>query len=260
MASSASTTAHEIHPHTHDQTDPSPIYTIKPTGDAIDPQGDGSSSITDDLSAISSEDDAIKGYLCDWADLPHWMQDNPAIWTGYRRPTFSYKKCIASLGFLHNESGFYCHKTWQAIYLTLITIFGVATIVAVVRPEFRTPHYRWIRSCLFLTLGLCGVFPVIHGIVLYGIPLAQVAISLNYMICMGSSYVVGALIYASRTPERLFPGKMDHFGASHQIFHIFVLIGCLSHFLGVTKAMAFWHDANHTCAIPVAQMRIDYVA
>ena len=40
-----------------------------------------------------------------WTELPHWMQDNIFITSGYRLPTGSYKKCIQSLFYLHNESG-----------------------------------------------------------------------------------------------------------------------------------------------------------
>ena len=59
------------------------------------------------------------------------------------------------------------------MYISLISVFGAATIVAVIRPEFRQAQYRWIRSCLFLAMGLSAVFPVIHGVVLYGVRIAQ---------------------------------------------------------------------------------------
>ncbi|KAF9431297.1 hypothetical protein BGZ94_000004 [Podila epigama] len=316
--------------------------------------GAGSPTSTDPIlgSPTSLEDRSTgQGPLCDWADLPHWMQDNPSIWTGYRRPTYSYRKCVATLGFFHNETvniyshllgalvciaaspfvyfnvlgvvdtihwtdivvfyifiagavtclsmsasfhcfschsepvcsqwnrcdyvgivflivgsfypaifyGFYCHQTLQIMYLTLITIFGGATIVAVIRPKFRTPQFRWVRSTLFIALGLCGVFPVIHGLFVYGTTLAQEAMALKYLIWMAVSYIFGAILYGSRTPERFFPGKLDYVGASHQIFHMMVLMGVLAHFLGVTKAMIFWHDANHMCNIPIAQMRAEFV-
>jgi predicted membrane channel-forming protein YqfA (hemolysin III family) len=55
------------------------------------------------------------------------------------------------------------------MYIAMISIFGGATIVAVTKPIFRTPQYRWIRSCLFLAMGLSAVFPVVHGLVLYGV-------------------------------------------------------------------------------------------
>lgn len=41
--------------------------------------------------------------------------------------------------------------------------------------------------------------------------MAQRAVALNYMFCMGAAYVIGALIYGSRVPECFFPGKFDHF-------------------------------------------------
>jgi adiponectin receptor len=88
--------------------------------------------------------------------------------------------------------------------------------------------------------------------------LAVKAIALKYMIVMGLSYVVGALLYGSRIPERFFPGKVDYFGASHQIFHVLVLVGVWTHFVGVTKAMAFWHEVNDSCSIPIEQMRTMY--
>ncbi|KAF9347637.1 hypothetical protein BGX26_000896 [Mortierella sp. AD094] len=121
--------------------------------------------------------------------------------------------------------------------------------------RFQIPQFRWVRAGLFLSLGLSGLAPVIHGIVLYGFPLAQKAAALNYMFCMGAAYVFGVLIYGSRTPECFFPGKFDNFGASHQIFHICVLIGCTVHFVGVTKAMSFWHNTDPYCAIPIDQLK-----
>lgn len=50
------------------------------------------------------------GPLCTWAELPPWMQDNPAIMASYRRPTYSYRKALRSLGYLHNESGEFWRK------------------------------------------------------------------------------------------------------------------------------------------------------
>jgi adiponectin receptor len=79
------------------------------------------------------------------------------------------------------------------------------------------------------------------------------------MVLMGFFYVFGAVLYGTRTPERFFPGKFDHFGSSHQIFHVCVLLGVLTHFLGVTMAMEFWHDSNHTCSIPIHEMRASFV-
>ncbi|KAG0358498.1 hypothetical protein BGZ54_010395 [Gamsiella multidivaricata] len=369
-ASSSTTTAHSLLQGQQESKDTATagVFSIRPssaTGSAAaaaaEANGDKSErdqdqDQTENLATISPrnygtiKDSEEPSKTCHWDEVPAWMQDNPAIWNGYRRPTFSYKKCLASLGFLHNESvniwthligavvcivgsplayfkihniletiiwtdvavfyifmagavvclsmsasfhtfschsepvshqwnrcdyvgivflivgsfypaifyGFYCFPVWQITYITLITAFGLATVITVIRPKFRTPQYRWVRSCMFLAMGLSAIFPVIHAIVLYGFHLARDAIAIEYMACMGFSYVAGALLYGSRTPERYFPGKLDYFGASHQIFHVCVLFGVLIHFLGVYKAMAFWHDVNHTCAISIEQMRLLY--
>ncbi|KAF9149990.1 hypothetical protein BG015_008197 [Linnemannia schmuckeri] len=335
------TTAHNAHPH-------GTIHSIRPVTDTHRNHEVEQEEADETTPVIGS---GGQGPICHWDELPVWMRDNPAIFTGYRRPTFSYAKCAASLGFLHNESvnvwshligaiacivvaplayfkifhvlqtvhwtdvmhfyifmagaivclsmsalfhlfschsepvchqwnrcdyvgivflitgsfypaifyGFYCFRTFQIMYIAMISIFGGATIIAVTKPIFRTPQYRWIRSCLFLAMGLSAVFPVVHGLVLYGFQLARKAIALDYMLLMGFFYVLGAILYGTRTPERFFPGKFDHFGSSHQIFHVCVLFGVLTHFLGVTKAMEFWHDSNHTCSIPIQEMRAAYV-
>ena len=52
----------------------------------------------------------------------------------------------------------------------------------------------------------------------------------------GISYVAGAILYIIRFPEKLFPGKFDYIGASHQIFHILVFLGALFHFFGSIDA------------------------
>ncbi|KAF9435948.1 hypothetical protein BGZ76_005169 [Entomortierella beljakovae] len=313
------------------------IFSIKPADETPDKQSVKSKRV--------DQKESIRKLLT-FEEIPEWMQDNPAILTGYRREAFSYKKCIDTLWFLHNESvniwthllgsfacivgspfvyfyyigvmdtinwaditvfylfmagaiiclslsalfhcfhchsepvskhwnrcdyvgivfliagsfypaiyyGFYCSKSLQILYTTMITTIGLAVLYVAVKPKFRGHQYRWIRSGLFLAMGLSGIFPVFHSVFLYGLPLAQKAVSFNYSAAMGAFYVFGTLLYGSRSPESIFPGKFDCIGSSHQIFHVCVLFGVLSHFLGVTKAMAFWHDANHDCAIPLSEM------
>lgn len=55
------------------------------------------------------------------------------------------------------------------IYLIMITILGVMTTAVALLKHFRTPAYRWMRTTLFLALGLFGIVPTVHGILLYGV-------------------------------------------------------------------------------------------
>ncbi|CAI2161762.1 19381_t:CDS:2 [Funneliformis geosporum] len=192
---------------------------------------------------------------CNFADLPLWLQDNCYILRGYRRPTFCYRKCAKSLFYIHNESGFYCHSTLQIIYLSMISIFGAATISVAVSSRFRSPQYRWFRTGLFLAMGLSAFVPLVHAVIIYGIQLCFDVISLKWLLLMGALYVLGAVIYGARMPERWFPGTFDIFGSSHQIFHFFVVIAALVHYYGVMQAMVYWHDQNHNCQVDVKIMK-----
>ncbi|CAG8609914.1 26291_t:CDS:2 [Gigaspora rosea] len=111
---------------------------------------------------------AIYGSLCNFGDLPNWCQDNSDIVSGYRKPTFSYLKCAYSLFYIHNESSFFCNEYLKIIYLSFITILGIATTFLAVSPKFRHPQFRWFRTSLFLSLGLSAVIPLTHAVILYG--------------------------------------------------------------------------------------------
>ncbi len=58
---------------------------------------------------------------------------------------------------------------------------------------------------------------------------------LYFLIAMGTLYIGGALFYAFRFPERCHPGHFDTIGASHQLFHIFVVLAVITHYIGVIK-------------------------
>lgn len=44
-------------------------------------------------------------------------------------------------------------------------------------------------------------------------------------------------------PERFAPGRFDYVGASHQIFHCFILAAALAHFVCLRRAHDFWKSA-----------------
>nr|CAG8437643.1 8556_t:CDS:2 [Entrophospora candida] len=94
--------------------------------------------------------------------------------------------------------GFYCNGLLQIIYLTLISIFGAATISVAVASKFRSPEFRWFRTGMFLSMGLSAIVPLAHALILYGPGLCFDVISLKWLLLMGALYVVGALIYGAR--------------------------------------------------------------
>jgi adiponectin receptor len=111
------------------------------------------------------------------------------------------------------------------------------------------PRFRVYRTALFTALGGSGLFPMMHLVIKQGFMYTRYAASFDYVICMGLMYVLGGCLYASRIPERWFPGKFDLWLHSHQIFHLLVVGAALVHYKGTMAALKFRHTHLSTCDI-----------
>lgn len=138
--------------------------------------------------------------------------------------------------------GFYCIPALQRLYWIMICTIGLGCCCVSVVPQFRTPRWRPFRAAMFVGMGLSAVFPVIHGLQLYGIDRMRRQIGLEWLLLQGFLYILGAGIYAARVPERLSPGKFDIVGSSHQIFHVLVVCAALAHLKGLLKAFDYRHS------------------
>jgi adiponectin receptor len=93
-------------------------------------------------------------------------------------------------------------------------------------------------------MGMSAVFPVLHGIRLFGVAHMRESIGLDWVVLQGILYVSGAAIYAARVPEKLYPGKFDIWGSSHQIFHVLVVAAAASLGVGLVKAFDYHHGTR----------------
>ncbi|EAW09635.1 hemolysin III family protein [Aspergillus clavatus NRRL 1] len=132
--------------------------------------------------------------------------------------------------------GFYCVPGLQQLYWMMICTIGLGCAAVSVLPQFRTPRWRPFRAAMFVGMGLSAVFPVIHGLRLYGMEQMTRQIGLGWLLLQGFLYILGATIYAARVPERLRPGKFDILGSSHQIFHVLVVCAAVAHLTGLLRA------------------------
>ncbi|KAI0825529.1 hemolysin-III related-domain-containing protein [Irpex lacteus] len=137
--------------------------------------------------------------------------------------------------------GFYCSKLFQTIYLSLFALSGSLASYIVLNPSYRTPSYRSARTKVFVSLGLCGVLPVSHGLLSRGFEALQEEMGVLWLLGSAWLYLEGAVLYANRIPERLAPGSFDIFLSSHQIFHVHVLAAVLAHYQCVMTAFGYWH-------------------
>ncbi|MCO5598238.1 hypothetical protein L7F22_052330 [Adiantum nelumboides] len=124
---------------------------------------------------------------------------------------------------------FMCNPVLRNIYLTVITAVGIASVLVSFVPVFQKPEYRVVRVGLFFGMGLSGIAPVMHKLLLFwGEP--EALYTTIYEIAMGFFYGLGALVYATRVPERWKPGRFDIAGHSHQLFHLLVVAGAYTHY------------------------------
>jgi adiponectin receptor len=97
-----------------------------------------------------------------------------------------------------------------------------------------------------MVFGLSGVVPAVHYAISEGWFNALSRASLGWLILMGCLYILGALFYALRVPERFFPGKCDIWFQSHQIFHVLVIAAAFVHYHGISE-MAMYRMTVGEC-------------
>ena len=132
---------------------------------------------------------------------------------------------------------FYYSKTFKYSYLIEITVLGLGTFLYSLTDDFNKPQKRTLRGIIFLIFGLCTGIPILHMAFLGNkIDGNGPGIKLINWYIGGASYVIGALLYILRFPEKKFPKKFDYIGASHQIFHVLVFLGAFFHYLGSLDA------------------------
>lgn len=83
-----------------------------------------------------------------------------------------------------------------------------------------------------------------YAAVEYGVSQAHAQMGWGWFVLEGVFYFSGVVIYASKVPEKLAPGRFDIVGSSHQIFHVLVLCGAGAHLAGIVQAFVYNHHPD----------------
>ncbi len=107
---------------------------------------------------------------------------------------------------------------------TLLTVVWILAVTGIILKIFWLNAPRLLYTGFYLILGWAAIF------VIY--PLAACLVSSGFLLILwgGISYTIGGIIYAIK-PARL---KIWKFGY-HEIFHIFILIGSILHYITIYK-------------------------
>ncbi|OQR81768.1 adiponectin receptor protein [Thraustotheca clavata] len=139
---------------------------------------------------------------------------------------------------------FYCFPYIRTFYLATISILAGLTFGMSLIPKFSTLEYLYIRTCIFIGLGLFGIIPVTHLCLVFGVYDEHVTVVLGPLLLMAFLYIFGAFIYSIRFPERFYPGGFDVWGGSHQVWHCFVVAAALVHYFNVTQQYEWrWNNS-----------------
>jgi len=85
---------------------------------------------------------------------------------------------------------------------------------------------RWITTAVYLAMGwliIIAVWPLVRLVSAEGV---------FWFFLGGGFYSAGAVIYALKRPD-----PVPHVFGFHEIFHVFVMLGSLCHFLGIVRAV-----------------------
>mmetsp|Transcript_8303 Transcript_8303/g.13879 ORF Transcript_8303/g.13879 Transcript_8303/m.13879 type:complete len:180 (-) Transcript_8303:53-592(-) len=140
---------------------------------------------------------------------------------------------------------------WRNVFALLITSSCMTCFTIMMIPKFADIEYRTFRGTMFVILGISAAAPFFY----IGTVKDQSVFSRHdFMpfIVGGAIYILGALFYMNRVPERCSPGKYDYCGASHQIFHVCVVIGALVHFYESMNLFNHRHEMHCPIDFPVA--------
>ena len=59
---------------------------------------------------------------------------------------------------------FTCDPFFCRLYISFITLFGLATVLVSLLPIFQTPEFRPVRSMLFACMAVSGLVPIVHKV------------------------------------------------------------------------------------------------
>ncbi|XP_071953926.1 progestin and adipoQ receptor family member 3-like [Antedon mediterranea] len=129
---------------------------------------------------------------------------------------------------------FSCFPVWRNVYLVLVCCMILATLFLQLHPMFHKSNWSTKRLIAFISMVAFGIIPVSHWAFLYGgFDSLIVQTFVPKIVVMYILGVLALFFYATKFPERCFPGTMDYIGSSHQLWHIMVVI-----------AFVWWHQAG----------------
>ncbi|KAI0175661.1 HlyIII-domain-containing protein [Hypoxylon sp. FL1284] len=132
-------------------------------------------------------------------------------------------------------TAFYCEPVSRWTYITATAVLGIAGTILPWHPRFNGQDMAWLRVGFFVGLGATGFMPIFQIVLTRGPAWAFDFYTGSNLLKSLAVYVAGACVYASKVPERWFPGAFDYCGNAHNLWHLAVLGGILYHYVAMQE-------------------------
>ena len=123
----------------------------------------------------------------------------------------------------------------KSLYVVTLTLAATLCAMVTLRSRFRLPKYRTDRLYLYSFLGAVLFLPPMwHAWNSLGaLHALNKAMGLQSFIGLASINSLGGVLYATRVPERWFPGALDLAGHSHNWMHVLTVVGAMIRLQGL---------------------------
>jgi adiponectin receptor len=133
---------------------------------------------------------------------------------------------------------FYCMLIPFQIYVSVFFCFCFGVFFISLGDDIHLEKNVHWKSSMYAGLGLINLVPMMHMIVLsfYAGPENDYIppnICFFLLFLMAALYLGGLAIYSYRFPERFYPKTFDIWLNSHTIWHVFVFLAALTHYINL---------------------------
>ncbi|CAG8019540.1 unnamed protein product, partial [Penicillium nalgiovense] len=131
---------------------------------------------------------------------------------------------------------FYCRPFFQRMYWGLNVFSAIAAAITLFDTGGGGNKMRTLRGGVFSLLAISAMLPIFQSVIELGWTRASNEIGTGWYLAEALSLLTGVSVFVCRFPERLSPGTFDIWGHSHQLWHVFAVLGSAFHVVALLAA------------------------
>ncbi|KAJ5475941.1 hypothetical protein N7475_001670 [Penicillium sp. IBT 31633x] len=131
---------------------------------------------------------------------------------------------------------FYCRPFMQRVYWGLNIFSAIGAAITLFDTGGRGNKMRTLRGGVFSLLAISAMLPILQSVIELGWTRASHEIGAGWCLAEALSLLIGVIVFVCRFPERMSPGTFDIWGHSHQLWHMFAVLGSAFHVVALVAA------------------------